>query len=224
MNTWNGRSYAQVVARKRKLLLPGPCILQTPDSNANARKLKHFLKINKPLSYWFFYMYKVSKQTSWQPSHGKHKKGSYMVYISGYTASSQDLNVGSLKLTNRFHGLSLDEDMVQDHSVEDFYHYLVKMSVHQEFNLWTNISIQIDIKRTNIVTKSNLTDNGIQVHHAENKTANHVAQCEDKISPQVTGEQMRNVPIKVWLNRFQCTDQMHVLNRGSKFGYIPLTN
>ena len=64
-----------------------------------------------------------------------------------------------------------------------------------------------DTEQTDVVSKSYLTGNDVQAHDMQNKTqtADHVAKWEDKISPQITGEHMRNVPPKVWLYRFQCT-------------------
>ena len=50
-NIWNGRSYAQVVGEERQLPVSAACILQTPDRKANAKKVKGFLKVNKPVTF-----------------------------------------------------------------------------------------------------------------------------------------------------------------------------
>ena len=46
-NIWNGRSYAQVAALKKRLPFSAACVHQTPDRNANAKKVNNFLQISK---------------------------------------------------------------------------------------------------------------------------------------------------------------------------------
>ena len=43
-NTWNGRTYVQVVAKIRQVPVSAACILQAPDRNANAKKVITFLR------------------------------------------------------------------------------------------------------------------------------------------------------------------------------------
>ena len=46
-NIWNCRFYAQVVAQNKRLPVSPACIYQTPDRNANAKKVENFLQIAK---------------------------------------------------------------------------------------------------------------------------------------------------------------------------------
>ena len=123
-NMWKGRSYAQVVTQKRKLPLPGACILQTSDRIANTKKVKHFLKINnkpqQPTTGLSTCRKSVSKHLdNLTRCNYMYNRNAKVIQTFGRTASTPDLTVESISLRNRLHGLPLKEDMVQDYADED---------------------------------------------------------------------------------------------------------
>ena len=57
----------------------------------------------------------------------------------------------------------------------------------------------------------------------QNDTTKQVT--EEQINAHTTGEQMKNVPAEVWLDKFKCADYNACTKQnGSDFSYIPLTD
>ena len=53
----------------------------------------------------------------------------------------------------------------------------------------------------------------------------HVQTAEEQINASTIGDQVKNVPVEIWLNRFQCADyNAYIEQNGSDFGYIQKTN
>ena len=121
--TWNGRSYAPVVAQKRQLPVSAACILQTPDRNANAKKVKYFLKIKKPDNFkcQCFCTHRVSHRALVRVE----DKQAYARCKPLPMNHSRIASVAPITLSNRFHGLPVDEDVMQEHSVENIYFILL---------------------------------------------------------------------------------------------------
>ena len=116
-NIWNGRSYAQVVGPKRRLPVSAACILQTPDRNANAKKVKDFLKISKPVTFNPTSSRHAQFSSQCADSHVcVAKKQAYAHHKPMHTKTSVTTSVAPITLTNRFHGLSV-EDVMPDNSV-----------------------------------------------------------------------------------------------------------
>ena len=107
------------MGKKTRLPVSAACILQTPDRNANAKKVKGFLKFNEPATFNAIHSTHAesSKQSPDSPvcvakeqtqAHNKPSRSKHSVTTSA----------ASITLCNRFHGLSV-EDAILDHSVSD---------------------------------------------------------------------------------------------------------
>ena len=107
-NIWNGRSYAQVAAQKKGLPVSAACVHQTPDRNANAKKVENFLQIAKV-------------PTSITPcvlSSGCAEKKRIHAYQK--SLATKQSKIQSLTLTNRFQALPVEETNQENFNVYTF--------------------------------------------------------------------------------------------------------
>ena len=117
-NIWNGRSYAQVVAQKKRLPVSAACIYQTPDRNANAKKVESFLQIAKVPASKNVSSAQVGSITPRVASPGCAEKKRIHAYQK--SLATKQSNIQSLTLTNRFQALPVEETNQENVNVHTF--------------------------------------------------------------------------------------------------------
>ena len=242
-NIRNGRSYAQVTAQKKLLPVSAACVHQTPDRNANAKKVHNFLQILKVPASKNIPSAQLGSITPRVVSPDCAEERTIHAYQKSLPIKQS--NIQSLTLTNRFQALPVEEINLKNVGDHTFDTRLpqndsngLKLKAHVN-----NTPVNRSTSHKNVLS----TSTPVVMSQPSNPEPTHVKLTKgDQIQPSVTNvmhdtsaehiqhgqldldmaaTQVKNVPEDVWQNRFSSKDYNACIHQnGDNFGYIPLND